>query len=89
MLHGIWRYDDYPGGTDFSDAILEPLSEAIGRYVRVRPQLEIAIYRARAELDPDPNMTFRRGLHHKSRAEPLRLLDLLTDGSGCATVFLR
>ena len=47
------RYPDYPEHTDWSDAFLDPLSEAIGRYVRVCSQLEIALFRLRSELDLD------------------------------------
>ncbi len=50
-LHGVSRYPDYPDDMDWSDAILDPLSEAVGRFVRVCSQLEIALFRARSELD--------------------------------------
>lgn len=35
QLWGVIRYPEYPEDTDWSDAFLDPLSEAIGRYVRV------------------------------------------------------
>jgi len=51
QLLGISRYPDYPDDMDWSDAILDPLSEAVGRFVGVCAQLEIALFRARSELD--------------------------------------
>jgi hypothetical protein len=79
MLHGISRYPDYPDGTDFSEAVIDPLSEAIGRYVRVCAQLEIAIYRARAQLDPDPAMTFAVAEHRHKTDKCIKALRGIAD----------
>lgn len=57
---GVTRYPDYPDGTDFSDAILDPDSEAVGRYLRACSLLEIALFRARSELTLDPDMTYAK-----------------------------
>jgi hypothetical protein len=50
-LHGISRYPSYPDDMDWSEAILDPHSEAVGRFVGACSQLEIALFRARSELD--------------------------------------
>lgn len=55
-LDGVSRYPDFPNDMDWTGAFLDPLSEAIGRYVSVCSQLEIALFRVRSELDLD--MTF-------------------------------
>src|SRR5687767_14187489 len=55
-LWGVSRYEDYPDDMDSSEALLDPLSEAKGRYVSVCSQLEITLFRLRSELDLD--MTF-------------------------------
>lgn len=74
MLHGVSRYEDYPDGTDFSDADLDPDSEAVGRYVRVCAQLEVAIYRARSELDLNPDMTFAFAEHKRKTRDCIKEL---------------
>jgi hypothetical protein len=51
-LRGISREPDYPDDQDWSDAILDPLMESLGRLVRSCSLLEIALFQALSTLDP-------------------------------------
>jgi len=77
-LQGIDRYPEYPDDQDFSEAVLDPLSEAIGRYVKACTYLEIAIYRLRAQLDPDGGVSFEMAERHRVPAS-LKALRRMSD----------
>jgi hypothetical protein len=50
-LRGTDRYPDFPDDQDFSDVVIEPTLEGVGRLVRSCSLLEIALFRALSTLD--------------------------------------
>ncbi|MGN6129226.1 MAG: hypothetical protein ACTHOK_02700, partial [Nocardioidaceae bacterium] len=65
-LRGIDRYPDFPDDQDFSDAVIEPTLEAVGRLVRSCSYLEIALFRALSTLDLRISFTEAESKHRPS-----------------------
>lgn len=65
-LRGIDRYPDFPNDQDFSDAVIEPTLEAVGRLVRSCSYLEIALFRALSTLDLRISFTEAESKHRPS-----------------------
>ena len=62
-LSGIDRYPDFSDEQDFSNALIEPTLEAVGRLVRSCSLLEIALFRALSTLDHRVSFTDAESKH--------------------------
>jgi hypothetical protein len=65
-LGGIDGYPDFLDDQDFSNAIIEPTLEAVGRLVRSCSFLEIALFRALSTLDLRISSTEAESKHRPS-----------------------
>lgn len=74
-LRGIDRYPEFPNDQDFSDAVIDPTLEAVGRLVQSCSFLEIALFRALSTLDLRISFTEAESKHRpKGCIRKLRMI---------------
>jgi hypothetical protein len=73
-LRGISRYPDFRDDQDFSDAMIDPVLEAVGRLVDACSSLEIALFQSLTSLDRRYSFTEAERLGPKGCVKRLRAI---------------